>query len=303
MRPLLAGTALTFLLGAFSNLLGQSSIDHVVIVLDASGSMKQKMPGTNQPKMDAAKEALVEVLSNIPQTTHVGLVVFSAADIKDHWVYPLGPRNDDQLIPAIRNINPNRGTPLGQYIKIGADRLLEERKKQFGYGTYRLLIVTDGEANDRDLVERYTPEVLARGLRVDVIGVAMDQDHTLATKVHTYRRANDAAMLKQAIAEVFAEVGGNQSGNVADEDAFELLAPIPLEVASSAINALSQSGNDPIGTNQNFAESSRRRAPNPRPHTTTTHTTVHIDKSGSVLKLVILGGLVLLVLLKAITKR
>ena len=302
MRPLLAGTALTFLLGAFSNLLGQSSIDHVVIVLDASGSMKQKMPGTNQPKMDAAKEALVEVLSNIPQSTHVGLVVFSAADIKDHWVYPLGPRNDDQLIPAIRNINPNRGTPLGRYIKIGADRLLEERKKQFGYGTYRLLIVTDGEANDRDLVEQYTPEVLARGLRVDVIGVAMDQDHTLATKVHTYRRANDAATLKQAIAEVFAEVGGNQTGNVADENAFELLAPIPLEVASLAINALSQSGNDPIGENQNFAETSRRRTSNSRPHTTT-HTTVHIDKSGSVLKLVILGGLVLLVLLKAITKR
>ena len=303
MRPLLAGTALTFLLSAFSNLLGQSSIDHVVIVLDASGSMKQKMPGTNQTKMDAAKEALVEVLSNIPQSTHIGLVVFSAADVKDHWVYPLGPRNDDELIPAIRNINPNRGTPLGRYIKIGADRLLEERKKQFGYGTYRLLIVTDGEANDRDLVEQYTPEVLARGLRVDVIGVAMDQDHTLATKVHTYRRANDAATLKQAIAEVFAEVGGNQSGNIADENAFELLAPIPLEVASSAINALSQSGNDPIGANQHVANSPRRKATTSSTHTTTSHTTVHIDKSGSVLKLVILGGLVLLVLLKAITKR
>lgn len=304
MRPLLAGTALTFLLGAFSNLLGQSSIDHVVIVLDASGSMKSKMPGTNQPKMDAAKEALVEVLSSIPQSTHVGLLVFSAADIKDHWVYPLGPRNDDQLIPAIRNIHPNRGTPLGQYIKIGADRLLQERGKQFGYGTYRLLIVTDGEANDRDFVERYTPEVLSRGLRVDVIGVAMDRDHTLATKVHTYRRANDAATLKQAIAEVFAEVGGNESGNVVDEDAFELLAPIPIEVASSAINALSQSGNDPIGEKQNVASPSRQTPSRSQTHTTTTHSnTVHINKGGSVLKLVMLGGLVLLVLLKAITKR
>ncbi|MDA0751533.1 MAG: VWA domain-containing protein [Verrucomicrobia bacterium] len=304
MRPLLAGTALTFLLSAFSSLMGQSSIDHVVIVLDASGSMKQKMPSSNQPKMEAAKEALIEVLSNIPQTTHIGLLVFSAADVKDHWVYPLASRKDDELLPAIRNIRPNRGTPLGRYIKIGADRLLEERAKQFGYGTYRLLIVTDGEANDRNLVEQYTPEVLSRGLRMDVIGVAMDRDHTLATKVHTYRRANDANTLKQAIAEVFAEVGGNQAGNVADNDAFELLAPIPVEVASAAINALSQSGNNPIGESRTNSPDVEQAASNTTAQHTITHTrTVQPEGMGSVLKLVILGGLVLLVLLKAITKR
>lgn len=303
MRPLLAGTALTFLLGAFSSLVGQSSIDHVVIVLDASGSMKQKMPGSNQPKMEAAKEALIEVLSNIPQSTHVGLLVFSAADIKDHWVYPLGPRQDGHLLPAIQNIRPNRGTPLGEYIKIGADRLLEERAKQFGYGTYRLLIVTDGEANDRELVDTYTPEVLSRGLRMDVIGVAMDQDHTLATKVHTYRRANDAATLKQAIAEVFAEVGGNQAGNVADSDAFELLAPIPVEVASSAINALSQSGNDPIGENPNIQPSSRSTTATTVHHTPKDSQSSRTGAIGSVFKLVIVGGLVLLIFLKAITKK
>lgn len=307
MKPLLAGTALTFLLGAFSNLLGQSSIDHVVIVLDASGSMKQKMPGTNQAKMVAAKEALVEVLSNIPQTTHIGLLVFSAADIKDHWVYPLGPRNDEQLLPAIQQINPNRGTPLGRYIKIGADRLLEERAKQFGYGTYRLLVVTDGEANDRDLVEQYTPEVLSRGLRVDVIGVAMDRDHTLATKVHTYRRANDAATLKQAIAEVFAEVGGSQSGNMANEEAFELLAPIPIELASSAIDALSQSGNDPIGEGHSNVMPSESQ-PNQR-HSSRVVTHSHSfpvkERSSSIFKLVILGAIVLfvLVIIKAVFKR
>jgi hypothetical protein len=193
---------------------------------------------------------------------------------------------------------------LGRYIKIGADRLLEERAKQFGYGTYRLLIVTDGEANDRNLVEQYTPEVLSRGLRMDVIGVAMDRDHTLATKVHTYRRANDANTLKQAIAEVFAEVGGNQAGNVADNDAFELLAPIPVEVASAAINALSQSGNNPIGESRNNSPDVEQAASNTTAQHTITHTrTVQPEGMGSVLKLVILGGLVLLVLLKAITKR
>ena len=304
MKPLLAGTALTFLLGALSNALGQSSIDHVVVVLDASGSMKQKMPGSDQTKMEAAKDALIGVLGNIPQSTHVGLLVFSAANIKDHWVFPLGKRDDAALLPAIRSIKPNRGTPLGQYIKIGADRLLEERKTQFGYGTYRLLVVTDGEANDKNLVDKYTPEVLSRGLRVDVIGVAMNTDHTLATKVHTYRRANDASTLKQAIAEVFAEVG-SQQGNQADEDAFDLLEPLPTEFASIAIASLSNSGNDPIGNTSNAPQQSVKRS-NPIQKTQPTHhqpSSVKTEKSSSLLKLVFLGLIVLIVVVRAFFKK
>jgi len=304
MKPLLAGTALTFLLSTLSSVLGQSSIDHVVVVLDASGSMKQKMPGSSQTKMEAAKEALVEVLGNIPQSTHVGLLVFSAAGVKDHWIFPLAKRDDNTLLPAIRSINPNRGTPLGQYIKIGADRLLEERKAQFGYGTYRLLVVTDGEANDRDLVEKHTPEVLSRGLRMDVIGVAMQKDHTLATKVHTYRRANDANTLKQAIAEVFAEVG-SQQGNQAGEDAFEVLDPLPIEFASTAIASLSNSGNDPIGKTSNPPRRTvtNRRQPNQTPTSSHQSHTVEVKSSGSVLKLVILGLIVLMVVARAFFKK
>lgn len=137
-------------------------------------------------------------------------------------------------------------TPLGRYLKLGADRLLEERQKQFGYGSYRLLVVTDGEAQDQELVDAYTPEVMARGITVDVIGVAMKQDHTLARKVHSYRRADDPASLQRAVAEVMAEVSRSRADD-AREDAFALLAPIPAEVAASALQALSASGNQPIG--------------------------------------------------------
>ena len=295
MRPLLAGAALTFMLSAFSSALGQSSIDQVVIVLDASGSMKQNMPGSSQNKMDAAKEALIEVLGNIPQSTHVGLVVFSAADISDPWVFPLGERDDNILLPAIKSIQPSRGTPLGEYIKIGADRLLEERKTRFGYGTYRLLIVTDGEANDRDLVEAHTPEVLSRGLRVDVIGVAMKQDHTLATQVHTYRRANDSSALKQAIAEVFAEVG-SQQGNLAGEDAFDILKPLPVEFASTAIASLSNSGNEPIGS----APTPYRA---PERQTVQSNTPTKPPGESNYVPIVFVGFAVLLVVVKALIKK
>lgn len=220
--------------------------DNVVIVLDASGSMNQRMRGSGVQKMEAAKSALKSVLRNVPGTTHIGLLVFSAKDLRNDWVYPLGPRDEMRLLEAIARPVPESGTPLGKYIKIGADRLLEARARQYGYGTYRLLIVTDGDANDPQLVDRYTPEVLARGIIVDVIGVDMKTDHTLASMAHSYRRANDPDSLERAIQEVFAELSSD-ADEFSMKEAFELIAPIPVECATAALQALSTFGNQPIG--------------------------------------------------------
>lgn len=220
--------------------------DNVVIVLDSSGSMRGSLGSTGMNKMQGAKAALKEVLKQVPASTQIGLLVFSAVNLRDDWVYPLGPRDDAALMRAIDLPQPGHGTPLGEYIKKGADRLLQERAKQFGYGTYRLLVVTDGEATDGNLTDLYTPEVMARGITVDVIGVGMDRRHTLATKVHSYRAANDPASLKRAIADVFAEVGAKGQDAAAD-DVFALIAPIPTEMAAAVVDALARTGNYPIG--------------------------------------------------------
>lgn len=225
--------------------------DNVVIVLDASGSMSRVMRSVGTGKMAAAKAALKEVLARVPETTRIGLLVFSSRNLRNDWVYPLGPRDDAKLTRAIDLPLPGGRTPLGEYIKKGADRLLKERAEQLGYGSYRLLIVTDGQANDQQLVDRYTPEVIARGITVDVIGVDMQSAHTLARKVHSYRSADDPASLRKAVAEVFAEVGGAASdaaGVGAPDEAFEELAGIPDEMAAAALKALATSGNHPIGT-------------------------------------------------------
>ena len=239
----------------------QEAVDNVVIVLDSSGSMARPLPGSGMDKMTAAKSALKQVLKSVPESTHVGLLVFSAKGVDNDWVYPLGPRDDAKLIQAIDLPRPGGGTPLGEYLKKGADRLLEERAKQFGYGTFRLLVVTDGEADDPKPVDRYTPEIIARGITVDVIGVAMDKAHTLATRVHSYRSANDPASLQKAIADVFGEIGG--SGNdIASAEAFAELAPIPGELAQAMIQALASSGNQPIGERPRSTAATARQAGN-----------------------------------------
>ncbi len=213
--------------------------DNVIVVVDASGSMGTPMGGAD--RMSVAREALKQVLGQVPESTHIGVLVFPRGD----WVYPLGSRVEQRLNNAIDSIRSGGGTPLGSYMKRGADALLKARQKQFGYGTYRLLVVTDGEANDRNLVEGYTPDIISRGITIDVIGVDMESEHTLATKVHTYRSADNPDSLRQAITEVFAEVSSADTGQ-ADEDAFELIADLPKQTASEMLKSLSTTGNDPI---------------------------------------------------------
>ena len=227
--------------------------DNVVILLDDSGSMGDPLV-VGQIKMVVAKSALKEVLKTIPASTNVGLM-----SLHRDWLYPLGARKDAQLSQAIDALQPNGNTPLGGYIKKAADRLLEQREKQHGYGTYRLLIVTDGEATDGNLTQLYAPEVMTRGITLDVIGVGMSGQHTLATRSHSYRTANDPAALKKAIADVMGEVGSTGT-DMAGDEAFALIAPLPNEFAQGAIQALSTSGNQPIGekrsANPNAAASS-----------------------------------------------
>ncbi len=218
--------------------------DNVVIVLDASGSMAGSMGKTS--KMLAAKLALRKVLANVPPNTHVGLLVFGSKNLRSHWAYRLGPVDKGKLMAAINLPKPDGGTPLGAYIKIGADTLMQARNKQFGYGTYRLLVVTDGEASDENKMKRFAPMILARGIVMDVIGVKMKGDHTLAKLAHSYRRANDSRSLRKAVAQVFAEVGGGT--DTATAAAFEEIDGLPMEVALGAIEALSETANHPIGT-------------------------------------------------------
>jgi uncharacterized protein YegL len=197
-------------------------------------------------RIDAAKLALETVLQQLPEESRVGILALNGVDERTQWIIPLGPIDRSAIQQAIAQIVAAGGTPLGEALKIAADELLQTRAKEH-YGTYRLLIVTDGEANDPDYLNRLLPDVLARGLTVDVIGVDMQTTHSLATKVHSYRRADDPASLTEAISAVFAESQADAgTSDDAGQSDFDMLAGLPDEVAQTALQALAESGNQPI---------------------------------------------------------
>lgn len=214
---------------------------NVVIVLDDSASMQARV-GSGLTRMEVVKRSLVNVVKGLPDDTKIGIVLLNGQWDADKWHVPmtLVGVSRQNIIDNIEKVQPLGGTPLGGAMKAGADGLISLRNKE-RYGTYRMLIVTDGEAQDKHLVDGYLPEIQANGIGVDTIGVDIPGGHTLATKVNNYSDAADESALVKAIEATFAETSGNDSHND-----FELLEGLPDNFASSAIVALSDIGNDPI---------------------------------------------------------
>lgn len=227
--------------------------DNIVIVLDDSGSMREKMKGSKAHRMDAAKQALIEVLKQLKADTNLGVRLLNGSRNKRHWVIPLGPISTNQAIASIESVRADGGTPLGDALREAADELLKLRETQ-KYGVYRLLVVTDGEATDANLLEAFLPDILSRGLIVDAIGVDMRQDHSLATRVHSYRRANDDEALKKAVVEVLAE-SSIDGANTSEAD-FQLLDALDNQTAIEALAALATVDNAPIAGKSKRASNS-----------------------------------------------
>jgi uncharacterized protein YegL len=208
----------------------------LVIVLDDSGSMKEKMVNgqKRESRMAVAKQALNSVVNQLDAKTQLGVLLLNGAKREKGWLVPLGQLDKSETLMRIGSIQADGGTPLGSSLKRATDSLMELRQR-FPFSQFRLLVVTDGEATDPKLLKQHLPYIVSRGISVDVIGVDMAKDHSLATRTHSYRRANDAEALQKALKEVLAE---SASDSDVGESAFAILDGLPDELAKESLIAL-----------------------------------------------------------------
>ena len=183
---------------------------------------------------------MIQVLSNLPPDTEVGILTFV------DWIYPIAPIDRDKLTGAIRATRAGGGTPLGAYMKTACDTLLEQREKYHGYGTFRLLVVTDGEASDPNVLAKYLPDIVSRGITLDTIGVDMREDHTLGLRSRKYMKADDPDSLTKAVSASLAEVAGTSDDRNAQEN-FDAIQGIPDKMVKNIITSLTDQPNQPIG--------------------------------------------------------
>jgi hypothetical protein len=175
------------------------------VILDGSGSMGSFDCGGGQARIDAAVGALQEFARAVPESANLGLLAFDGLGVSERL--PLGPRNRDAFVQAVRRVRSDRGTPLASAIGLGYSSLTEQARKQRGYGSYNLVVVTDGEASDGEDPTDVVEEILAESpVVIHTIGFCIGADHSLnqAGRI-LYRSATDTAQLRAGLGEVLAE--------------------------------------------------------------------------------------------------
>jgi Ca-activated chloride channel family protein len=146
----------------------------LVLVLDASGSMKERTPG-GETRIDAARTALEDVVASLPDAQPVGLRVYGAevfsrdepgACEDSQLVVPVETGNRGDLRAAIDDYEPYGETPTGYALQQAGKDLGDEGKRS-------IVLVSDGEPTcDPDPCE-VAKELSKDGVdvRIDVVGL------------------------------------------------------------------------------------------------------------------------------------
>ena len=177
-------------------------------IFDGSGSMSESL--TKQCKgdkrfssrLEGAKWAVEQFLPLVPRDVNLGLWVFDTKGNSERVA--LGTDSRGPFLVEVKKIRAGGKTPLTESIEQGVNRLARQRDKQLGYGEFRLIVVTDGEATGRPLPQAVA---YARERRVPIytIGLCLSTDHALRKSSVSYRPADSIEALKLGLEETLAE--------------------------------------------------------------------------------------------------
>lgn len=183
---------------------------NIEIILDASGSMAQKVDG--KTKMELAKEAIKEFLDDAPKEANVSLRIYghkgtgADADKKEscsssELVYGMEAYNEEEFIKALDQFNPAGWTPIAHSLNLAQQDLSKFDGKT---NTNMVFLVSDGiETCDGDPVaaarslaeSNISPIVNVIGFDVDAKGQKQMREVAKAAK-GVYTTANNQKELK-----------------------------------------------------------------------------------------------------------
>jgi Ca-activated chloride channel family protein len=114
----------------------------MIIILDASGSMMQKIEG-NRTKIDIAKQVVGDLVGNLDPQIEVGFMVYghrSKGDCDDiELMVPPEVSDHEMILKRLRQIQPKGRTPICGSVEKAADALRYTEDK------VSVVVVTDGE--------------------------------------------------------------------------------------------------------------------------------------------------------------
>lgn len=184
-----------------------SVVRNFYFIFDGSDSMTEATDsqcGGDQKfrnKISGAVWALEQFMSSLPEDVKIGLFVFDREGRRE--VVPLGLGNRDAFLRAIQHVRPGYNTPLAEAIRFGTAQLVKEYKKQLGYGEFRLVVITDGEAKEIPEAAIFAAQ---RGIPIYTIGLCVAPNHPLRRFSVSYRAADNFADLASGLSGTLAEL-------------------------------------------------------------------------------------------------
>ena len=180
-----------------------SVVRNFYFIIDGSGSMNEDCKGDKafEHKIDGAKWAVREFLAHVPEEANLGLLVFDEHGTSERVA--LGPGNRRAFSAAVQAITAGGSTPLAASMHAAVGKLIAQYKRQLGYGEYRLVIVTDGQAEG---IPEAAAEATAYGFPIYTIGFCIGSDHPLRQVSVSYRAADSALDLQAGLEAAVAEV-------------------------------------------------------------------------------------------------
>lgn len=140
------------------------------VVLDDSGSM------SGEP-MIAAKKGVIAAVSLLDDNDLVTIVGINSGLILPMMRAELAKR---EVVRSLDGVSANGNTELGETVAEVYGLIEEAAAGQRGYGSYRILIATDGAANDATLLRNWIRQIVSRTpIDIATIGIGIGTDHIL----------------------------------------------------------------------------------------------------------------------------
>lgn len=187
-----------------ANYSGSVTAQNYYLVIDGSGSMSDSACSDGRRKIEAAKMAVDQFVSQIPADANVGLLAFDNRGIGERVA--LGA-NHARVKKQVHQIVVGGTTPLFSAMEMAYRAIYLQAQKQFGYGEYHMVVVTDGEADQGEDPGRIVKTILSESpVIVHTIGFCIGSGHSLNVPgITNYRAANNPSELLAGLQNVLAE--------------------------------------------------------------------------------------------------
>jgi len=172
---------------------------YTAIVLDASGSMGRDMR--------AARQAVQVAVASMHADDWVAVIALNAGVIAQ-----FAPVKDAQadLVSRLERVSSTGSTPLTQAIQAARAELEQQAAETGGFGTFRILVTTDGAADNREALANEIVDLAQRTpIQITTIGVGIGNRHVMNREdIGTFVPTHDVDDLANALRSAVAEQTG-----------------------------------------------------------------------------------------------